>query len=140
MSYRMVILGLIALLGCADGATIVEPNFTKTAITTEQMAGSLTLGKPGTRTIDPTTYCKVDLKLTGLFPNQIYVVKGTIAVTAHSDTASNRGSWSMSTYVLRTELPILRMYRMNTDYSLTALTPDYPLLQHPDVSVTNKCY
>lgn len=142
MSHRMFILGLITLMGCADATSIVEPNFGKTTIviTTEQMAGSLTLGKPGTRTVDPTKYCSLDLKLTGMIPKQMYLLKGTTAVTGYSTTASSQGTWVVSMYVLKSELPILKMYRVNTDYSLTTLTPDYPLMQHPNVKLTNRCY
>lgn len=142
MSHRMFILGLVALMGCADTTSIVEPNFGKTTIgvTTEQMAGSFTLGKPGTRTVDPTQYCSLDLKLTGMIPNQMYILKGTTAVTGYSTTASSQGTWTVNMYALKSELSILRMYRVNTDYSLTTLTPDYPLMQHPNVKLTNRCY
>lgn len=142
MSHRMVVLGLVALLGCADSTSMVEPNFGKSTITvtTEQMVGSLTLGKPGTRTVDPTMYCSFTLNLTGMIPKQAYTMMGTPGVTGYGTTASSRGAWSVNTYVLKTELPLLRMYRMNADYSLTALSPDYPLMQHPNVSVTNRCY
>lgn len=143
MSHRMVVLGLVALLGCADSTSMVEPNFGKSTITitTEQMVGSLSLGKPGTRTVDPTAYCKLDLKLTGMVPNQAYTMMGTPGVTGYGgNVTSSRGAWSASIYVLRSEVPLLRMYRVNADYSLTALSPDYPLMQHPNVSVTNRCY
>lgn len=142
MLQKMCVVTIVLLTGCMNITTISEPNVDVArgiVITSEQLAGSLTLDKPGTKTINPELYCKVNIKLTGLLPNQLYYVK-TTPVLGYSDVADAQGNWAAILYLEKVNVSYLRIYRMNVDYSLTTLSPDYALIEHPNVKLTNRCY
>lgn len=136
-----VLLGLISMIGCSNATSTVEPNFAKSnaLVTTETLNGTVSLGKSINKTIADAEYCKLTVRLTGMIPNQMYLIESTPAVFAYGDVSSGTGSWTFTGYILKSELPYVTMYRY-VNYTKVALTPDYPLLQHPDVTVTNRCY
>lgn len=133
------ILMLLFLVGCST--TPVEPSFGKTreTITQETMTGTVSLSKPGTKTIYGPEYCGITVNVTGMIPRQMYYLYSTPGVFGYTSPASSTGSWYFKGYILKSELPKLVMYRY-VNYTTVALTPDYPLLQHPNIAVTNRCY
>lgn len=133
----VIVLGVVS---CTNSTSFIEPTFAKTkiSITQETMNGGVTLAKPTNKTIADSNYCKITVSLRGMIPNQMYLMEGTPAVFGYSDTSSSTGSWYFSGFILKSQLPYIKMYRYS-NYTKINLTPDYPLLQHPDVVVTNKC-
>ena len=139
LKYMSLLMALF-VVGC-NTTSVVEPTFAKNTvtITQEQITGSVSLTKPGTKTIYGPEYCGITVNVTGMIPRQMYYLYSTPGVFGYTAPASSTGSWVFKGYILKTELPKLIMYRY-TNYTIVPLSPDVPLLQHPNINVTDRCY